>query len=446
VKLFKYLFGILALVLVTSGCFEPTAQAGQPNQAKLFIQPKDGIQPILDAINGAKDSIRHKIYLFTDSRQDVIDAFVAAKARGVDVRILLEREPSGTIGGNTAIFLKLKDAGLNVQLTKAFKFVFVHEKSFVFDDTTAIISTANITGSSFSSNREYLVQLENPELVSEIAKVFDADWAGTDVDLKDAKLVWSPSQTTSAGLVRGNARTKILNLIHTAKQSLMLEQEAMADEEVIQALIAAQARGVAVAFVGSPKPATDTYIVAGAERLKVAGVKVRWLQSNFVHAKVILSDDNRAFIGSENMSTNSLNANRELGVILEKTDSPDVISQLKTQLEADVNAGVEVNPFTLPALKEIQPAERMNEFLGREVTLEGVVIEVEKRDTGVSFLKFGTGELAPRAVIFARNYDSFAQPFPDFYKGKRVQITGRVQLYGDYYEVILDSPSQIKVL
>ncbi len=445
-KQFRYLIAILALVFITSTCLEPTANAGQPQQPKLFIQPKDGIQPILDAINGAKISIRHKIYLFTDSRQDVIDALVAAKARSVDVRVLLEHEPSGTSGGNTAIFLKLRAAGLNVQLTRPFKFVFVHEKSFVIDDITAIISTANITGSSFSSNREYLVQLENPELVSEIAKVFDADWSGTEVDLKDAKLVWSPSQTTFAGLVRGNARTKILDLINGATESLILEQEAMADEEVILALIAAQTRGVAVSFVGSPKAATDTYIVAGAERLKAAGVKVRWLLTNFIHAKVILADNTRAFIGSENMSTNSLNANRELGVILEKTDALDAISQLKTQLEADFSAGVEVNPFNLPALREIQPAEKMNEYLGREVTLEGEVIEVEKRDTGVSFLKFGTGELAPRAVVFARAYEGFAQPFPDFYKSKRVQVTGRVQLYGDYYEVILDSASQIKVL
>ncbi len=437
---------VLVLVLVTSARIEPSVQARQPNLAKLFIQPKDGIQPVLDAINAAKVSIRHKIYLFTDARQDVINALVAAKIRRVDVKILLEREPSGTIGGNTLIFLKLRDAGLNVQLSKPFQFVFVHEKSFVIDSTSAIISTANITGSSFSSNREFLVQLENPELVSEIAKVFDADWAGTDVDLRDAKLVWSPSQTNAAGIVRGNSREKIMNLINRATQSLMLEQEAMADEAVIQALLAAQARGVAVSFVSSPKAATDTYIVAGADRLKAAGVNVRWLLTNFVHAKVVLADDARAFIGSQNMSTNSLNANRELGVILEKIDAANAISQLKAQIEADLNAGVEINPFTLPALKEVQPAEKMNEFLGREVTLEGVVQEVEKRDTGVSFLKFGTAEFAPRAVVFARAYDSFAQPFPDFYKSKRVQITGRVQLYGDYYEVILDSPSQIKVL
>ena len=435
---------MLALLFAISASIEPSTRANSP-QPQLFIQPKDGIAPILNEIKSAKVSIRHKIYLFTDARQDVIDALVAAKARGADVRILLEREPSGTVGGNTNIFLTLKAAGLNVQLTKAFRFVFVHEKSFVIDDKIAIISTANTTGSSYSSNREYQVKLENPELVAEIAKVFDGDWNGTDIDLRDAKLVWSPSQITTSGLVKGNARNKILSLINNAKQSLMLEQEAMADEDVIQALIAAQTRGVTVSFVGSPKPANDTYIVAGADRLKAAGINVRWLLTNFVHAKVILADETRALIGSINLSTNSLNANRELGVMLEKSDAPDAIARLKLQIEADLSAGVEVNPFMLPALKEIQPAEKMNEFLGREVTFEGVVQEVQKLDTGVAFLKFGSGEFAPRAVVFARSYDSFTQPFPEFYLNKHVQITGRVQLYGDYYEVILNSPDQISV-
>ena len=444
-NLIRAYLAVLALVFITSACLEPAAQANSP-QPQLFIQPKDGIAPILEAINAAKISIRHKVYLFTDSRQDVIDALIAAKARGVDVKILLEREPNGGVALNTTVFLKLKAANLNVQYTKAFKFVYVHEKSFVIDDKIAVISTANTTGSSYSSNREYQVKLENPDLVQEIANVFDADWNGTDIDLKDAKLVWSPSKPSAAGLVRGNSRGKILNLINTATQSLKLEQEGMVDEEVITALIAAQSKGISVSLVGTPGPATDTYFVAGANRLKAAGVNVRWLQTNLVHAKVILADDTRAYIGSENMSANSLDSNRELGVILEKNDAPEAILKLKEQIQADLNVGVEVNPFTLPALREIQAAEKMNEFLGREVTLEGVIEEVQKLDTGVAFLKFGSGEFVPRAVVFARSYEGFAQPFPEFYLHKRVRITGRVQLYGDYYEVILNSPDHITVL
>jgi cardiolipin synthase A/B len=411
----------------------------------LYVQPRDGITPILNAINAAKTSIRLKIYLLTESRQDVIDALSAATKRGVDVKILLEKEPSGTSGGNTSIFLKLREAGLNVKLTTPFKFVFVHEKSFVLDDKLAIVSTANLTGSSFSANREYQVFLDDAPRVNEIANVFDADWNNKDIDLKGAKLVWSPSRTTSGGLVRGNARERVLEIIRSAKKTLMLEQEGMADEEVIRELAAAVQRGVVVTLIGSPAdPLTSTYFVVGAERLKAAGVRLRYLLTNFVHAKVIVADGERALVGSINMSGNSLDANRELGVVISRTETPEAVTELVAQLETDASKGVDTNPFTLPPLQDVQPAERMNEFIGREVILTGTVRAVQKTST-VAFLKFGASDDAPRAVVFSRAFDLFPQPFPDVFLNKTVQIRGRVQLYGDYYEVILNSPDQITV-
>ncbi len=411
----------------------------------LYIQPRDGITPILNAINAAKTSIRLKVYLLTESRQDVIDALSAATKRGVDVKILLEKEPSGTSGGNTSMFLKLRENGLNVKLTTPFKFVFVHEKSFVLDDKLAIISTANLTGSSYGANREYQVFLDDQPRVNEIARVFDADWNNQDIDLRDAKLVWSPSQTTSSGLVRGNARGRVLEIIRSAKKSLMLEQEGMADEEVIRELAAAVQRGVVVTLIGSPAdPLKDTYFTVGAERLKSAGVRLRYLLTNFVHAKVIVADGERALVGSINISGNSMDANRELGVVISSAEAPEAVNALVAQLEADASKGVDTNPFTLPPLQDAQTAERMNEFIGREVTLTGVVQAVQK-SASVAFLKFGTTNDSPRAVVFSRLYDAFPQPFPEAFLNKTVQIKGRVQLYGDYYEVILNSPDQITV-
>jgi cardiolipin synthase A/B len=412
---------------------------------KLFIQPRDGIAPILERINASKISIRHKIYLFTDSRQDVIDALAAATKRGVDVRILLEREPSGTTGGNTGIFLKLKEAGLNVQFSKAFKFVFVHEKSFVFDDREAMISTANITGSSFGANREYQVVLDEPALVKEIVDVFEADWKGEDIDLRNAKLVWSPSQTKSNGLVRGNAREKMIALIRSARTSLLIQQQSMADEEIIREIQMVSRQGIPVTLVGPPQELTDTYYYAGAERLRQSGVKVKYLLTNYVHAKVIVADKTRALVGSINLSGNSINANRELSIILERSTAEEAVDALVAQIELDVSKSVDSNPFGLPRLETVQDARKMGEFIGREGIFEGVVEEVERRDA-VAFLNFGQGVLAPRGVIFARAYDLFAQPFPQAYLGKRVQIRGRVQLYGDYFEVILNSPDQLTVL
>lgn len=409
---------------------------------KLYIQPRDGIQPILTAIAGSKTSIRLKIYLFTDSRQDVIDALVAATKRGVDVRVLLEKEPCCAPGVNTQIYLKLREAGLNVQFTKAFKFVFTHEKSFVIDDASAIISTSNITGSSFSSNREYQVVLDDAPSVAEIARVFDADWKGEDVDLKGAKLIWSPSLTTSSGLVKGNARERLIGFIRGAAKTLRVQHQNASDEEILRELLAAQSRGVQVSFITSPKELSASADLSGLERLQRAGVQVRYLLSQYVHAKVMLRDDISAIIGSINLTGNSLTSNRELAVQLE---AGEAVTQLSAQLEADFRAGVDTNPFLLPPLEGVFSALEMGQYLGRIGSFEGVVTDVESR-AAVSFLKFGSTDFAPRAVVFPRVYEQFAQPFPDAYKGKRVRIQGRVQLYDDYFEVILGSADQITVL
>ena len=409
---------------------------------QLYIQPRDGIQPILTAIAGSKTNIRLKIYLFTDSRQDVIEALKAATKRGVDVRILLEKEPCCAAGVNTQIYLKLREAGLNVQFTKAFKFVFTHEKSFVIDDASAIISTSNITGSSFASNREYQVVLDDAVSVAEIARVFDADWKGEDINLRDAKLIWSPSLTTGAGLVKGNARERLVGFIRGATKSLRVQHQNASDEEILRELLAAQSRGVAVSFITSPKELSATNDLSGLERMQKAGVQVRYLLSQYVHAKVMLRDDNSAIIGSINLTGNSLNSNRELAVQLE---GGAAVAQLSAQLETDFKSGADTNPFLLPPLEGVSSALEMGQYLGRIGSFEGVVTAVESR-AAVSFLKFGNSDFAPRAVVFPRIFDQFAQPFPDAYKGKRVRIQGRVQLYDDYYEVILNSADQITVL
>lgn len=408
---------------------------------RLYIQPRDGIAPMLEAINGAKTSVRLKMYLFTDSRQDVIDALKTATARGVNVKILLEREPCCTAGVNTQIFLRLREAGLNVQFTKAFKFVYTHEKSLVVDDRAAWVSTANLTGSSFSSNREYQVALDDARDVLEVARVFDADWAGEDVDLRDARLVWSPSIVTSSGLVKGNARDRLIRFIRAAKTSLIVEHQNASDEEIMRELLAANTRGVRVRFVTSPKELTATADLGGLERLSAGGVEVRYLLSSYVHAKVMLSDAG-ALIGSINLTGNSINANRELAVEL---SDADVMRALEGQLNADFAAGANTNPFLLPPLEGVFDALKMGEYLGRIGSFEGVVTSVEAR-AGVSFLKFADTGFAPRAVVFPRSYDQFAQPFPDAYQGKRVRITGRVQLYEEYFEVILNGADQIVVL
>ncbi|BDG16791.1 phospholipase D-like domain-containing protein [Thermus brockianus] len=410
---------------------------------RLVVEPEDGVEPLLDLIRSAKEEILVKIYLWTPSRLDLVEALGEAVARGVKVRVLLEREPSGGRADLT-VYQALKERGVEVRLTTPFRFVFVHEKSVVVDRKRAWVGTMNFTGSSFGANREYALILDDPKQVAEVARVFEADWKGERLDLSRPLLVWAPSRTLG-GVKEGNAREVLLSLIRGAKKELFLEHQAMADPEVVAALKEALARGVRVRLVGSPAEPGDTYFLAGAEALKAAGAEVRFLPDPYVHAKVLVKDGEVALLGSLNLSANSLNANRELAVLLSRKEAPEAFARLLATMEKDFQAGLKENPFALPEVEGVIPWQEAPRYFGRVAWVEGVIQRVEDRGT-VAFLHFGTGERDLRLVVFPRSYGLFQQPFPQSYLGKRMRAKGRIVLYAGYYEIVLESPEALEVL
>lgn len=410
---------------------------------RLVVEPEDGVKPLLDLIASAREEILVKMYLWTPSRMDVVEALGQAVARGVKVQVLLEREPSGG-RVDLSVYQALKDQGVEVRLTTPFRFVFVHEKSVVVDRKLVWVGTMNLTGSSFTANREYALLLDDPKQVAEVARVFEADWAGERVDLSRALLVWAPSRTLG-GVREGNARETLLALIREAKRELFLEHQAMADPEVVAALKEALARGVRVRVLGSPKELGDTYFLAGAEALRQAGAEVRFLPDPYVHAKVLVRDGEEALLGSLNLSANSIHANRELAVRFTAQEAPEAFRRLLSVMEGDWEKALPENPFALPPVEGVVPWQEAPRYFGRLATVEGVIQAVEDRGT-VAFLKFGPGESDLRLVVFPRSYGLFQQPFPQSYLGKRVRAKGRIVLYAGYYEIVLDDPSALEVL
>lgn len=410
---------------------------------KLVVEPDDGVKPLLDLIASAREEILVKMYLWTPSRLDVVEALGEAVARGVKVRVLLEREPAGGRVDLT-VFQALKERGVEVKLTTPFRFVFVHEKSLVVDRKLAWVGTVNLTGSSFTANREYALILDDPKQVAEVVRVFEADWEGKRLDLSRSLLVWAPSRTLG-GVKEGSAREALLGLIQGAKKEILLEHQAMADPEVVAALKDALARGVRVRLVGSPQEPGDTYFLAGAEELRRAGADLRFLPDPYVHAKALVVDGEVALVGSLNLSANSLNANRELSVRFTRKEAPEAFARLLSVMERDFQAGLTENPFALPPLEGIIPWQEAPRYFGRIATVEGLIQQVEDRGT-VAFLRFGPGESDLRLVVFPRNYGLFQQPFPQSYLGKKVRAKGRIVLYAGYYEIILEDPSALEVL
>lgn len=397
---------------------------------ELLAMPDAGSAPVMQAIEGARDSIRLKIYLITQDA--VVEALAQAVQRGVDVRVIIEEEPYGGGESNALVKQALETAGVQVRARPG-AFVYSHEKSLVVDDRRAYLMTHNLTNSSFNRNREYMAIVEDPAVVAEVAQVFDADWERVEPALDSALLVWSPV----------NSRPRIEALVESAQVSLDVEHTSLLDEHILGLLTAAAQRGVRVRVITPAVLDPSEWEWEPVTQMHEAGVAIRFLDDPYVHAKAIVVDGQTAMIGSQNLTANSLENNRELGIVF---DDPAAVNRLARTFLIDWNNAV---PWGGPQPTATLPAggilrwDQVAGYVGQTVTVEGDVIDTY--DSGkVTFLNFDE-ERTFTVVVFASDYPAFAQPPEDMYWRKQVRVTGQLKPYQGKLEIIVESPDAIEI-
>jgi phosphatidylserine/phosphatidylglycerophosphate/cardiolipin synthase-like enzyme len=131
-----------------------------------------------------------------------------------------------------------------------------------------------------------------------------------------------------------------VSLIDAATTTLQVENEEMHSYAIDDALEVAARRGVDVTVVMT----YSSEWTSAFDDLKAAGVHVRVDHGEspiYIHAKAICADcangHGRAFVGSQNFSTSSLDYNRELGVV---TSSPAVVTPLERIMAGDAGHAV----------------------------------------------------------------------------------------------------------
>jgi cardiolipin synthase A/B len=300
----------------------PTVSGGTtPGQLSLLVEPDQGMAPIYALIASARKSIDLTMYELVDTDADL--ALELAAGRGVNVRVLLDvnREKAA----NQAAFTELTDMRVHVAWADT-RYAATHQKTLIVDDSVAAMMTLNMTSRYYSSTRDFAVVDRNRSDVAAIEQVFNADFTHARISASPAAdLVWSPNRSQPA----------LLALINSATSSLLIENEEMADKPVTGALVSAARRGIHVVVVMTDQ--TDWH--SAFATLVAAHAVVRVYASNaslYIHAKVVIADAGtprqRAFVGSENFSNASLNANRELGV---ETTDPGIVGGLTSTLNSD---------------------------------------------------------------------------------------------------------------
>ncbi len=292
----------------------PGASVGPPSA--LIIEPDQGMTPIYASLGSPTRTLDLSMYELVDTRAESI--LVADAGRGVTVRVILDHNLEAT--QNQPAYSYLSAHGIQVRWAPG-SFPAFHIKMFCIDSSVCSVMTLNLTSRYYANTRDFAVTDSTPADVASMEATFTADFDGVSTTPAAASdLIWSPG--SSAGL---NA------LIGSATSELLVYNEEMSDPTVVASLSAAARRGVVVKVVMTDQSSWSPEF----STLTAAGVQVRVFHGEtpiYIHAKMIVADRKEAFIGSENFSRSSLDANRELGLSI--TD-PAIVSAADATFAAD---------------------------------------------------------------------------------------------------------------
>jgi len=283
----------------------------------LIVMPDDSARPILEAIAGAKQSLRIKMFLFSDPA--LLAAVIAAQQRGVKVQVMLNPARRGGEPENEATRKKLEKAGIAVTDSNP-AFAVTHEKSMVVDDETAFVKSLNWETKNLTETRDYAIATGHRHEVEEVVEGFEADWHRKHFQPgAHARLIWCPI----------NGRDRLAQFIDEAKQSLFVQNERYQDPVIIERLVRAAGRGVKIHLMArAPHTLKQEKLVEGIGGLRIlydVGVKIHKLKHPKLHAKMMLADEARAIVGSINLAPGSFDSRRELAI---EVDDHHIVKQL----------------------------------------------------------------------------------------------------------------------
>ena len=170
--------------------------------------------------------------------------------------------------------------------------------------------------------------------------------------------------------------------------------------------------------------------------------KLKYLSVVFVITGIIScgnKDDEDSYKNTED-KTEQLSEKEE-----ESKEQPVDTSNEHQTSKTDSTSPKELKFYSKTEPQAVISAVEAGEYIGKVVTVRGFVADVYKTER-VAYLNFV--EKFPKnpfsGVIFANKFDVIGDL--NIYEGKNVSLTGRVTVYKEKPQIILDSKEQIKIL
>ena len=273
---------------------------------KLIIQPEDGIDPVVQAIDKAKKTI--DIVIFRFDREEVEKALHAAVARGVVVRALIAHTNKGGEKKLRKLELRLLEGGATVART-ADDLTRYHGKMMIVDGTFLHVYGFNYTTLDIDKSRSFGIVTRDRKLVAEAMKLFEADALRQNYTPGHRRLVVSPE----------NSREVLTAFIKGAKKQLLIYDAQVSDNAVQKVLQERSKAGVEIRIIWSLEKS-------------LKDVKVRQLAELRLHVRAIVRDGREAFIGSQSLRRLELEGRREVGIVVKNAS---VVKKILSVFETD---------------------------------------------------------------------------------------------------------------
>ncbi|MEP7057730.1 MAG: cardiolipin synthase [Caldimonas sp.] len=378
------------------------ALAGNPltagNSALLLEDGPATYEAMFSAIRGARDHINMETYILEDDEvgRKFADALIEKQRQGVQVNLI--HDGVGTFGTPREFFDRLKQAGVNVLEFNPVNPLNAkggwdvnqrdHRKILIVDGATAFLGGINISsvysGGSASRPakrsrsakdlpwRDTDLQLSGP-VVADLQKYFIDTWEHQEGPPLAKRDYYPRVEPKGTEVVRAIASAPedpfsliyatFISAINSAEKEILLTNAYFVpDPQLMDALIAAVARGVDVKMI--LPSATDSWLVFHAgrahyERLLRGGLKLYERKNVLLHAKTALIDGVWSTVGSTNLDWRSFLHNQEVNAVIL---GPEFGERMRASFEKDLAGSAQI---TLEEWQRRPIDVRVKELFGR---------------------------------------------------------------------------------
>ena len=311
------------------------------NDIKPLIDGDEAYPAMINAINSAEHSVALLSYIFDNDKigGQFVDAMAAAKARGVEVRVLVDDVGAGY--SKPKIFERLKAQEIRFASFLPTKLPRIpttanmrnHRKLLIVDGKVGFTGGTNIRDAHrLASNPGFPVQclhfkIEGP-VVLQMQRAFAIDWAFATEEVLGSK-TWFPTATKvgstwSRGIEHGpdesfeRLRDVLVSAAASATHRIrIVTPYFLPREALIAALNSAALRGLEVEIYIPNKtniPLVQWATEAQLWRLLEKGCKIYKTPEPFDHTKLMIVDDHWVLLGSTNWDPRSLRLNFEFNL------------------------------------------------------------------------------------------------------------------------------------